>query len=116
MSQTPITVTYDIKELFTNLERNIGARLDRFEKRIDDRFEKVDQRFDKLEEKVNKLEIGQVELKSEIKKLDEKLSVQIAALDKRIDNQEILNRITLGGVIVVILGGAAKMFGWLPNP
>lgn len=98
MSQTPITVTYDIKELFANLEKRMDDRFDRLEKRMDDRFEK-------LEDKVNNLEKGIVEIKGEIK-----------ALDKRIDNQEILNRITLGGVIVVILGGAAKMFGWWPNP
>ncbi|MBR8830703.1 MAG: hypothetical protein N5P05_000797 [Chroococcopsis gigantea SAG 12.99] len=31
MSQTPITVSYDIKELFTNLEKNINARLEKLE-------------------------------------------------------------------------------------
>ncbi len=56
MSQTPITVTYDIKELFTNPG-----------KKIDDAFGTLRARVDKLDEKVNKIELeqGKMAVKSE---------------------------------------------------
>jgi uncharacterized membrane protein len=58
-----------------------------------------------------------------IKVVDEKLSGQINALDtkvdqldKRISNSELTNRGILIGLVVIILGGAAKLFGLMPNP
>ena len=55
--------------------------------------------------------------------LDERLSGQINLLDekvsglgKRLENQEFTNRGILIGLIVVVLGGAAKFFGFLPKP
>ncbi len=128
MSQTPIIVTYDIKELFADLDKKMDDRFaamdkkmdDRFtamDKKMDDRFEKVDQRLekldtkvDRLEEKVNKLEVGQAEIRGDIKALDEKTS----GLEKRVGNQEFLNRTTFGGVIVIIIGGMIKLVvDWL---
>jgi hypothetical protein len=37
-------------------------------------------------------------------------------LDKRVGNQEFTNRSILVGLILVILGGAAKIFGMVGNP
>lgn len=61
-------------------------------------------------------------LSGQIKSTDEKLSGQIKALDtkvdqleKRLSNQEFLNRGVFGGIILIVLGGAAKLFGWLGN-
>ena len=86
--------------------------------KLDSRFDKVDERFDKIDERLNKIEVGQAEIKGDIKAIDEKLSGQIKALDtkveqldKRIGNQEFTNRGVLVGLIIVILGGAAKFFG-----
>jgi hypothetical protein len=56
MTQSPITVTYDIKELFDKLEK------------------KIDDRFDRLEEKVNKLEIGQAALITEVETIKKDVS------------------------------------------
>jgi len=60
-------------------------------------------------------------LSGEIKTLDQKLSGEIKTLDskvtgidKRLDNQEFINRGVLVAVIVALLGGTAKFFGWLP--
>jgi hypothetical protein len=53
-----------------------------------------------------------VELSGEIKILDEKFN----GVGKRIDNQEFLNRGILGALIVALVAGAAKLFGWLPTP
>ncbi len=108
MSQTPITVTYDLKELLTNLDKKIDARFDQLESR----FDKLENRFDKLETKVTALEIGQAEIRGDIKALDEKVS----GLDKRLSNQEFLNRTTFGGLVVIIIGGVAKLvIDWFSN-
>ena len=77
----------------------------------------------KLLEEVNELKLGQAKIEGKIEALDEKLSGQIKALDtkveqldKRVGNQEFTNRGVLIGLIVVILGGAAKFFGIVGNP
>jgi hypothetical protein len=53
-----------------------------------------------------------IKLSGEIKALD----VKVEQLDKRIGNSELTNRGVLIGLIVVILGGAAKFFGLVGNP
>jgi hypothetical protein len=68
---------------------------------------KIEQRFDKVDERLNKLEIGQADIKGDIKSLDTKTE----QLDKRIGNVEFANRGILIGLVVVILGGAVKLFG-----
>jgi transketolase len=73
--------------------------------------QKMDRQFAEVNQKLNKLEIGQVELSGEIKTLDEKVS----GIDKRLDNQEFINRGVLVALIVALIGGAAKLFGWLPT-
>lgn len=92
-------------------------------KKLDSRFDKLDNRLDKIDERLNKLEVGQAEIKGDIKAIDERLSGQIKTLDtkveqldKRIGNQEFTNRGVLVGLIIVILGGAAKFWGIVGNP
>ncbi|ELS02206.1 hypothetical protein Xen7305DRAFT_00019190 [Xenococcus sp. PCC 7305] len=105
----------------------------------------INQKLDKIDDRLNKLEVGQAELKGDIKALDEKLSGQIKSvdeklsgqiksvdeklsgqiktldtkveqMDKRIANQEFIpirgqvNRGVVVGLILVILGGAVKLF------
>ncbi len=70
MSQTPITVTYDIKELFTNLESNINKR-----------FDKLETKVDRLEEKVTTLEVEVRGIKEEVKGIKE----NVGKLEKKID-------------------------------
>ena len=104
MTTTPTTVSYTLEDV-----------LDRFEQKMDRQFaevnQKMDRQFAEVNQKLNKLEIGQVELSGEIKTLDEKVS----GIDKRLDNQEFLNRGVLVALIVALIGGAAKLFGWLPT-
>jgi predicted nuclease with TOPRIM domain len=87
-----------------------------------------------VKDKANHLEVSLETVKRDIKTLDQKLSGQIETLDqklsgqieildtkveqldKRVGNQEFLNRGILIGLIVVILGGAAKFFGFVGNP
>jgi DUF917 family protein len=73
----------------------------------------------KMLEEINHIKVGQVTIEGQIKAVDEKLSGQIKAvdtkveqIDKRVGNQEFTNRGVLVGLILVILGGAAKLFGF----
>jgi hypothetical protein len=84
---------------------------DRFDK-VDERFDKVDERFDKVDERLTKLEIGQADLKGDTKVLDEK----IEGLTVGVAYQEFTNRGILIALVVAVLGGAAKLFGFFPNP
>jgi chromosome segregation ATPase len=77
---------------------------------------RIEGKIDSLQRDVNKLEIGQSELKGEIKTLDERLTTEIKGLTARVANQEFTNRGILIALVVAILGGAAKLFGFLPNP
>ena len=88
------TVTYSLEAVLTRIEGKI----------------------DSLQRDVNKLEIGQSELKGEIKALDERLTTEIKGLTARVANQEFTNRGILIALVVAILGGAAKLFGFFPNP
>ena len=88
------TVTYSLETVLTRIEGKI----------------------DSLQRDVNKLEIGQSELKGEIKALDERLTTEIKGLTARVANQEFTNRGILIALVVAILGGAANLFGFLPNP
>jgi hypothetical protein len=49
-------------------------------------------------------------LTGQIKTLDEKVS----GIGKRVENQEFLNSGVLTALIVALIAGAAKIFGWLP--
>lgn len=73
---------------------------------------RIDNKLDKLTEDVTELKVGQAEIKGNIKALDTK----VESLDKRVSNQEFTNRGVLIGLVVVILGGAAKFFGLAGNP
>jgi len=69
-----------------------------------------------VNERLNKLEIGQSELRGDIKALDERLTAEIKGLTARVAYQEFTNRGILIALVVAILGGAAKILGFLPNP
>jgi chromosome segregation ATPase len=113
------TVTYSLESVLTrieskidSLEKRMDEKIDSLEKRMDERFDKVDERFDKVEDRLTKLEIGQADLKGDIKVLDEK----VEGLTVRVAYQEFTNRGILIALVVAVLGGAAKLFGFFPNP
>jgi phage host-nuclease inhibitor protein Gam len=82
---------------------------------------RIDQKIDNIQRDVTDLKISVTELKGEIRTVDERLSGQINTLDTKIDglstrvqNQEFTSRAILGGLLLIVLGGAAKMFNFLP--
>ena len=90
--------------------------------------------FSRLDSEITGLKVSQERLSGQITSLDEKLTGQINSLDekltgkinvfdekitgqgKRLDFQEFINRSILGGLILIVLGGAAKYFGIMPTP
>ncbi|ACK74171.1 hypothetical protein PCC7424_5612 (plasmid) [Gloeothece citriformis PCC 7424] len=94
MSQSPINVTYSLEEVL----KQINQKLDN----LDTKFTA---KIDNLQKDVTDLKIGQA-------RLEEKVD----GLGKRLDFQEFINKGVLVGLVVAILGGAAKLFGWVGNP
>ena len=122
MTTTPTTVSYTLEDVLDRFEQKMDRQFAEVNKqfaeanqKMDRQFaevnQKMDRQFAEVNQKLNKLEIGQVELSGEIKTLDEKVS----GIDKRLDNQEFINRGVLVALIVALIGGAAKLFGWLPT-
>ncbi|MBR8829725.1 MAG: hypothetical protein Cpurp_00810 [Chlorogloea purpurea SAG 13.99] len=94
MSQTPITVSYDIKELFINLERKIDQKFERVDEKFENLEEKIDQRFEKIES-------GQAEIKNQVTAL----TVEVEAIKKDIGEIKGSQRNQIWALITII-GGA----------
>jgi uncharacterized protein (DUF849 family) len=65
-----------------------------------------------MENDLTEIKINQSETRGEIKVLDEK----ITGIGKRLENQEFIGRSIFVGVILALLAGAVKLFGFPPNP
>jgi chromosome segregation ATPase len=107
----------EVNQKIDTLQKDVNQKIDSFEERLESKIDslekKIDERFDKVEDRLTKLEIGQAELKGDIKVLDEK----IEGLTTRVAYQEFTNRGILIALVVAVLGGAAKLFGFFPkNP
>jgi hypothetical protein len=77
---------------------------------------RIESKIDKIDERLTKLEIGQAELKGELKGDIKVLDEKIEGLTVRVGYQEFTNRGILIALVVAVLGGAAKLFGFFPNP
>jgi hypothetical protein len=82
-----------------------------------DILNKIDQRLDRIEQGVNDLKVSVVRLEEKTEALDGKIGAQgkileakIDGLDKRVANQEFINRSVLAALII---GGFAKLFGFI---
>lgn len=64
-----------------------------------------------LRQEVNEIKVNLETVKGNLKALDTK----VEQLDKRLSNSELTNRGILIGLVVIILGGAAKLFGFMGN-
>ena len=106
------TISYTLEDILDRLEQKIDRQFAEVNQKIDKQSAEVNKQFAEVNQRLSKLEIGLVELSGEIKILDEKFN----GVGKRIDNQEFLNRGILGTLIVALVAGAAKLFGWLPTP
>jgi uncharacterized membrane protein YgaE (UPF0421/DUF939 family) len=101
------TVTYSLEAVLTRIE----GKIDSYQK-------DVSQKFDKIEERLTKLEIGQSELKGDIKALDSKLIETDNRINDLNGRLNITSNAFLGivGILVTgILGILAKIV-FFPNP
>ena len=64
-----------------------------------------------IDNRLNKLEVGQARIEGRIEALDTKVD----QLDKRVANQEFLNRGVFIGLLLALLGGVVNIFGWIPK-
>ncbi|MCP2728175.1 coiled-coil domain-containing protein [Limnofasciculus baicalensis] len=129
MTQTPITVTYSLEEIFSRIERKIDKLDERFTQQIDKLDEKIDklddkftQQIDKLDEKIDKLD---QKLTQQIDKLDQKLTdkidkltVEVATcttnlsnLDKRVEKLEGTQKNQIW-TLITLLGGSLIAVGF----
>ena len=101
------TVTYSLEAVLTRIE----GKIDSYQK-------DVSQKFDKIEERLTKLEIGQSEIKGDIKALDSKLIETEKRINDLNGRLNITSNAFLGivGILVTgILGILAKIV-FFPNP
>ncbi|MBE9243829.1 DUF4164 domain-containing protein [Microcystis ichthyoblabe FBCC-A1114] len=110
------TVTYSLEAVLTRIESKIDSLEKRMDEKIDSLEKRMDERFDKVEDRLTKVEIGQAELKAELKGDIKVLDEKIEGLTTRVGYQEFTNRGILIALVVAVLGGAAKLFGFFPNP
>ncbi|MFM5890016.1 MAG: hypothetical protein ACKOQS_17285, partial [Dolichospermum sp.] len=99
----------------------VNQKMDKQFAEVNQKFIEVDKKLETNDHRLYKVEIGQAELSGEIKTLDEKLSGEIKTLeekvigiDKRLDNQEFINRGVLVAVIIALISGVVKLFGFFP--
>ena len=71
---------------------------------------RIDQKIDGIQKDIVDLKISTTELKGEVKTLETKID----GLSTRVQNQEFTSRAILGGLLLIVLGGAAKMFNLIP--
>ena len=99
-----ITIEQDLKEVLGEINQKLGHLQDDIDQRFDRIQIDIDQRFDRIQGDVTDLKVGQA-------RLEEKVD----GLGKRIDNQEFISRGVLIGLLVAVLGGLAKVFGFVGN-
>jgi len=93
------TVTYSLEAVLTRIE----GKIDSYQK-------DVSQKFDKIEERLTKLEIGQSELKGDIKALDSK----VIETEKRINDLNGRLNITSNaflGIVGILVTGILGILG-----
>ena len=133
MTTNPPILTYTLEEILSRLDQKIEKQFTEVNQKVDRQFAEVNQKMDKqfaevnqkmdrqfaevnkkleiIDGRLNKLEIGQAELSGEIKTLEEK----VIGIDKRLDNQEFINRGVLVAVIIALISGVVKLFGFFPT-
>ena len=100
----PTIVETDLKEILGSIQKDLK-----------------DIREDLSDLKINQARMEE-RLSGQISLVDEKLSGQISLVDekvsglgKRLEFQEFINRSILAGLILLVLGGAAKYLGIMPK-
>jgi hypothetical protein len=109
------SIQKDLKDIRENLS-DLKINQTRMEERLSGQISLVDEKLSAQISLVDEKLSGQIGL------VDEKLSGQIGLVDekvsglgKRLEFQEFINRSILVGLILLVLGGAAKYFWFMPK-
>ncbi|ELS01394.1 hypothetical protein Xen7305DRAFT_00010980 [Xenococcus sp. PCC 7305] len=94
-----------LKEI-SNFKREVDSDQKAILKEISDFKKEVDSDQKAILKEISDVKVELAEVRGDIKSLDTK----VEQLDKRIANQEFINRGVLVGLILVMLGGLAKIF------
>jgi predicted nucleic acid-binding Zn-ribbon protein len=91
-----------------NIEFDLKEILIRFENKLD----KIETKVDKLSDDIGEVKTHLVKVEEEIKGEIKVLEATIDGISKRIDTQEFINRGVIIGLLLAVLGGFAKVFGF----
>ena len=80
--------------------------------KLEDILVSIQKDLKEIREDLTDLKVSQAEIRGDIKVLDEK----VTGIGKRLENQEFVSKGILGGLLLIVLGGAAKYFGFVPKP
>jgi uncharacterized protein (DUF849 family) len=80
--------------------------------KLEDVLVSIQKDLKEIRDDLTDLKVSQAEIRGDIKVLDEK----VTGIGKRLENQEFVSKGILGGLLLVVLGGAAKYFGFVPKP
>ena len=99
----------DIKSDQKEILKEVGNLKQEFNREIGSLKQEVNKEIGSLKQEVNEVKVSLESAKGDIKALGTKTE----QLNQRIANSEITNRGILIGLVVIILGGAAKLFGFM---
>jgi uncharacterized protein (DUF849 family) len=80
--------------------------------KLEDVLVSIQKDLKEIRDDLTDLKVSQAEIRGDIKVLDEK----VTGIAKRLENQEFVSKGILGGLLLIVLGGAAKYFGFVPKP
>jgi uncharacterized protein (DUF849 family) len=80
--------------------------------KLEDILVSIQKDLKEIRDDLTDLKVSQAEIRGDIKVLDEK----VTGIGKRLENQEFVSKGILGGLLLIVLGGAAKYFGFVPKP
>jgi len=101
------TIEVDIKEVLDKLDRKLD--------KLDDKLNEVKTDINDLKISVARQEENSKRLENKIDDMDRRLEDKINNLDKRLSSVEFASRGVFIGLIVAILGGFLKLFGFGGN-
>ena len=79
--------------------------------KLEDVLVSIQKDLKEIRDDLTDLKVSQAEIRGDIKVLDEK----VTGIGKRLENQEFVSKGILGGLLLIVLGGAAKYFGFVPK-
>ena len=80
--------------------------------KLEDVLVSIQKDLKEIRDDLTDLKVSQAEIRGDIKVLDEK----VTGIGKRLENQEFVSKGILGGLLLIVLGGAAKYFGFVSKP